>query len=63
MFALGCIIYEIVTRKKLFSGDVAVWVYASKKDPLVPRIWPDSTIGSMIHSLGRLVHELVEIEV
>ena len=62
MFALGCILYEIVTRKKLFSGDVAVWVYSSKKDPLVPRIWPDSAVGSMNHSLGRLAHELVEIE-
>lgn len=63
MFALGCIVYEVVARRKLFAGDVAVWVYASKKDLLLPRIWPDCVVGSTFHCLGRLAHELVEIEV
>jgi serine/threonine protein kinase len=63
IFALGCIIYEIVTCRKLFASDFAVWEYAMKKDPLLPRIWPDCVIGSPFHVLGRLADELVEIEV
>ena len=62
MFAFGCIIYEVVTAHKLFSGDVAVWEYATKGHPLVPRMWPDCDLGSSLHSLGRVASELLEIE-
>jgi hypothetical protein len=63
MFALGCIIYEVVTCRKLFASDFAVWEHAMKKDPLLLRIWPDCVVGSPFHGLGRLADELVEIEV
>lgn len=49
-------------RGKLFSGDVAVWEYAAKGDPLVPKVWPDCVLGSSLHRLGRLASDLVEIE-
>jgi len=63
MFALGCIVYEVVTRRKLFVSDIALWVYYSSKNPLILSIWPDCVVGSTFHGLGRMAHELVEIEV
>ena len=63
MFAFGCIIYEVVTCRKLFAGDVAVWEYASRKEPLILMKWPDCVIGSRLHALGRLTQELVHVEV
>jgi hypothetical protein len=62
MFAFGCIIYEVGTAHKLFSGDVAVWEHAVKRDPLVARAWPDCDLGSSMHSLGRVASDLLEIE-
>ena len=54
--------YEIVTAHKLFSGDVAIWEYAIKHDPCIPRKWPAYVLGSSWHLLGRLALELVEID-
>jgi hypothetical protein len=62
IFAFGCIIYEVVTAHKLFSGDMAVWEYAIKGDPLVARRWPDCDLGSSVHSLGRVASALLEID-
>ena len=62
MFALGCIVYEVVTAHKLFSGDVAVWEYATRHDPYIPRKWPAYVLGSSWHLLGRLALELVETD-
>ena len=44
-------------------SDIALWVYYSSKNPLILSIWPDCVVGSTFHGLGRMAHELVEIEV
>lgn len=62
MFALGCIIYEVIARRKLFSSDIAVWEYAAKENPLVARMWPDCVLGGASHALGRLTEELLAIK-
>ena len=62
IFALGCIICEVATRRRLFLGDISVWDYAARRAPLVARIWPECVLGSSMHWLGRLADELLEID-
>lgn len=60
MFALGCIIYEIVTGEKLFVDDWAVRSYSLKGDPIFPELWPPAILNSRLYALGKLTSALLE---
>jgi len=61
IFALGCIIFEIITTKRLFSGDWEVQEYAQKGYPIFPDRWPVVTQGSRLHDLGQLTSTLLSV--
>jgi serine/threonine protein kinase len=62
IFALGCIIFEIVTSRRLFSSDWAVQEYAQKRDPIFPDQWPAASQGSRLYDLGQLTSTLLSVE-
>lgn len=59
IFALGCILYELVTGQKLFSGDFAVLQYASTASPI---LWPSAQPGSKLESLENLGSSMLMID-
>ena len=62
IFGLGCIIFEIITTKRLFSGDWEVQEYAQKGNPIFPDRWPIATQGSRLYDLGQLTSTLLSVE-
>jgi len=62
IFGLGCIIFEIITTQRLFSGDWEVLEYAQKGNPIFPDRWPVATQGSRLHDLGQLTSTLLSAE-
>ena len=58
IFALGCIIYEIITGSKLFQSDWAVCEYSLQGH--LAMMWPHSDQGSVLGSLGTLVSSMLE---
>jgi len=62
IFALGCIIFEIITTKQLFSGDWEVHDYAQTGIPIFPDRWPVATQGSRLHDLGKLTSTFLSVE-
>jgi serine/threonine protein kinase len=60
IFALGCILYEVTTAKKLFASDWEVREY-SHNIGSVP-LWPPSTAGTKLHSLGRLAKNMLSVD-
>jgi WD domain, G-beta repeat len=62
IFALGCIIFEIMTSRRLFSGDWAVHEYAQKGTPILLDQWPLASPGSRLHELRQLTSTLLSIE-
>jgi len=62
IFALGCIIFEIITTERLFSGDWEVAEYAQKGNPIFPDRWPVATQGSRLYDLGQLTSTLLSVE-
>jgi eukaryotic-like serine/threonine-protein kinase len=63
IFALGCIVYEIITGYKLFHNDFAIINY-SAKGKLHSVWWPESTEASSgrLISLERLVASMLETD-
>lgn len=61
MFALGCILYEVTTGRKLFTDDWNIRDYALKGKPVFPSLWPTCEIGSRLFSLGVLAQSLLEV--
>jgi serine/threonine protein kinase len=64
IFALGCIVYEIVTGQKLFYDDVAILNY-SQNGSLGPTIlWPSygGRTTDELRSLERLVASMLELD-
>jgi serine/threonine protein kinase len=65
IFAVGCIIYEIVTGQKLFFADFATQEYSSKAR-FGHNIWPKSprrgADTDRLHLLEKLVSTMLEIE-
>ena len=62
IFALGCIIFEIITTQRLFAGDWAVQEYVLKGTPIFPDRWPVASPGSRLRDLGQLTSTLLSIE-
>jgi serine/threonine protein kinase len=62
IFGLGCIIFEIITTQRLFSGDWEVHEYAQKGNPIFPHRWPVATQGSRLYDLGQLTSTLLSAE-
>jgi serine/threonine protein kinase len=62
MFALGCITYEIVTGRKLFSSDWAMQEYVRNGHPLYPTRWPPCGPGTRLLQLGQLTSTLVTVD-
>jgi serine/threonine protein kinase len=61
IFALGCILYEITTGQKLFSSDWAIREYSVGGNANIP-LWPSSTPGMPLHSLGTLTMSMLSID-
>ena len=61
IFALGCIIFELITGQKLFSNDWAVHQYTLSGNSIFPSNWPLSEHGSPLYSLGELASELLAV--
>jgi len=60
MFALGCIIFKIVTGQMLFPNDWGIWQWA--RQGRTDFTWPDSRPGSQLSDLGVLARNLLAIE-
>ena len=65
IFALGCIIYEVLTGTKLFLDDFKINSFASTGKLPRPIIWPTADslgVSGRLDSLERLVSKMLEIE-
>ena len=62
IFALGCIIFEIITSQKLFSSDWEVGEYTRKGDSIFPERWSFATPGSRLYNLGHLTSTMLSID-
>jgi serine/threonine protein kinase len=60
MFALGCIIFKVITGQMLFSSDWALGRYADTG--ILPENWPPSAPGSQLEYLGILTECLLVID-
>jgi serine/threonine protein kinase len=61
IFALGCIIYEILTGRKLFPTDWSVlqhWEAGGSN--LIPKSWPRCPPGTRLYSLGMLTSRMLD---
>jgi len=62
IFALGCIIFEIITSQKLFSNDWEVHEYGKTGDSIFPERWSFATSGSRLYDLGHLASTMLSID-
>jgi serine/threonine protein kinase len=62
IFALGCILYEIILRRKLFSYDFEIEQYGRSGESVFPDKWPESPPDSVLYKLGELAASLLEID-
>ena len=64
IFALGCIVYEIVTGRKLFSEDWRIRQYALTGQLTQPILWPGQSDSSFdrVQYLEMLVASMLEID-
>ena len=62
IFALGCIIFEIITSEKLFSSDWKVQEYGEKGNSIFPERWSFATSGSHLYDLGHLTSTMLSID-
>ena len=62
IFALGCIIYEMVTGRQLFAGDFSVLNFAEKKERIFPSRWPRTLLDTPLVALGKWIEELIAID-
>ena len=62
IFALGCIIFEIITSEKLFSSDWKVQEYGEKGNSIFPERWSFATSGSRLYELGHLTSTMLSID-
>lgn len=62
IFALGCIIFEIITGQKLFPSDQAVLQYALNPKSIFPDFWPVAAPESRLYLLGKMASTLLEID-
>jgi serine/threonine protein kinase len=62
VFALGCIIYEMVTGRQLFAGDYSVLNFAQTKERIFPRRWPRALPDTPLFALGKWTEELIAVD-
>ena len=62
IFALGCIIFEIITSEKLFSSDWKVQEYGEKGNSIFPERWSFATSGSHLYDLGHMTSIMLSID-
>jgi serine/threonine protein kinase len=58
IFALGCIVYEIVTGEKRFESDWAIFEYSL--EVCIKMKWPYSHGGSVLESIGLFVSSMLQ---
>jgi serine/threonine protein kinase len=61
MFAVGCILYEVTTGRKLFPNDWNIHEYALKGESVFPSLWPMCESRSRLFSLAVLAQSLLEV--
>jgi serine/threonine protein kinase len=59
IFAIGCIIFEMLTGEKLFESDWAVLQYAQSGLSILTNRWPSSLPETRLYLLGQLTASLV----
>ena len=62
IFALGCVIYEILTGLKLFSDDWAVHEYAQTNIQIVADRWPRARLNTPLFEFRKMTAEMVKID-
>jgi len=64
IFALGCVVYEIITGTKLFQTDGAVVAYQERKQLSGATWWPPSPAGNsgLVFHLEKLVASMLELD-
>jgi len=62
IFALGCINYEIITGRPLFTSDWAVQRYAETGISIFPDQWPPCAPGSRLHDIGELTSSMLSAD-
>jgi serine/threonine protein kinase len=59
LYALGCIVYEMLTGEKLFSGASPIQIlYAHSRGPQFPAVWPESVPEGIAEVLSRAIAEM-----
>ena len=59
IFALGCIVFEVIAGTALFKSDWAINLYAQKNESIFPEHWPTSSPGSILYRLGELSAQIL----
>jgi serine/threonine protein kinase len=63
MFALGCIIFKIVTGEMVFGSDWYISEYArGLRKPIFPDRWPIADLGTPVSDIGILASDLLAID-
>lgn len=63
LFALGCIIFRIVTGEMVFGSDWDVSEYArGLRPPIFPDRWPSAELGTKVSDIGILASDLLTID-
>jgi serine/threonine protein kinase len=62
MFALGCIIFRVITGGLPFRSDWEINKYANEMKPIFPERWPSADLGSQLYNVGSLMSSLLAID-
>jgi hypothetical protein len=61
MFALGCIIFRVVTGQMAFQSDWEISKYANDMNPIFPERWPPADPGTQCYQIGWLMSTLLAV--
>jgi serine/threonine protein kinase len=59
IFALGCLVYEVIVGRALFKSDWAINTYSEKNESIFPDHWPTSQSESILYRFGELSAEML----
>jgi eukaryotic-like serine/threonine-protein kinase len=62
IFALGCILYEVITGQRLFADDYQVRLHGTGKRQISPDLWPPASRESVLYKLGELAGRLISAQ-
>jgi serine/threonine protein kinase len=62
MFALGCIIFKVITGDMAFTSDWEINKYANEKETIFPARWPPADPGTQLYDIGALMSGLLTVD-